>query len=198
MIFRIALILAIPVLSLIFSLMSSGIENILTADSPDWKTTPLYYWLAFWAVAWFTIYQVRFGSTKRLKMFVLRLAIRARIKYLASHVVARIDQPGVMQKRAMTVWAQLLRDRRTTLESCLITGRRMLRKDGMTCIVTTDTDVNFMFIRSGDKGVYFDVYLPHSIVSSMFASFDKEQRLRFDRVLELAREMMASSVAVEE
>jgi hypothetical protein len=198
MLLRIALIMAIPVLSVVFSLMTSGLENVLTADNPNWRTIPIYYWLAFWATAWYSIYHFRFdNSTKKLKIYILRLAIKARIKYLASHVISKTDELDKLQKKAIAVWAQLLKDRDSQMASCFITNRRMLRKDNVTCIVTTGNEVNFMFIRSSDKDVYFEVYLPNTTISSMFNSFDREQKVRFERILEESRDLVSSTVTID-
>ena len=170
----------------------------LTADNPNWRTIPIYYWLAFWATAWYSIYHFRFdNSTKKLKIYILRLAIKARIKYLASHVISKTDELDKLQKKAIAVWAQLLKDRDSQMASCFITNRRMLRKDNVTCIVTTGNEVNFMFIRSSDKDVYFEVYLPNTTISSMFNSFDREQKVRFERILEESRDLVSSTVTID-
>lgn len=196
MLLRLALILSIPVLSVVFALMTSGLENVITADNPNWRTIPIFYWLSFWATAWFAVYHFKFGTTKKLKMFVLRTVVRAKFA-VASHVVVKTDELNRLQKRSAAIWDQMLKDRGTTMMSCLITNRRMLRKDRVTCIITTGHDVNFVFIRSGGKDVYFEVYLPNSTISSMFKSFDKEQRVRFDGVMEATRELASSTVSVD-
>jgi hypothetical protein len=181
-------------LSVVFSLMSSGIENVLTAENPHWKTIPIFYWLTFWAVAWYSLYHFRFGSAKRLKVFLLRVIIRARLKYLAAQVINRPEDLNRIQKKAVAVWTQMVRDRGTEMQSCLVTNRRMLRKDGTTCFIMTNNDVNFVFARVGEKDVYFDVFLPNSVISSMFNSFDREQKERFDRIVDECRSAVSATV----
>jgi hypothetical protein len=194
MIMRILLILAVPMLSVVFSLMSSGIENVLTADNPDWRTIPIFYWLAFWALLWYSVYHFRFGSTKKLKIFFLKTIIRARLKYLATQVINKPDDLNRIQKKAVAVWTQMVRDREVEMHSCMVTNRRMLRKDGTTCIITPTSDVNFIFARVGTKDVYFDVFLPNTVISSLYNSFDREQKERFDRIVEDCRSAVSATV----
>jgi len=196
MIMRILFILSVPLLSVVFSLMSSGIENLVTAENPNWHTIPIFYWLAFWAVAWYSVYHFRFGSTKRLKVFLLKTIIRARLKYLAAQVISKPDDLNRIQRKAVAVWAQMTKDRDAEMHSCMVTNRRMLRKDGTTCVITTGNDVNFIFARvGGDKDVYFDVFLPNTVMSSMFNSFDREQKERFDRIVDDCRSAASATVS---
>jgi hypothetical protein len=46
----------------------------------------------------------------------------------------------------------------------------------------------------GEKDVYFDVFLPNSVISSMFNSFDREQKERFDRIVDECRSAVSATV----
>lgn len=191
MILRVILILLIPILSIIFSLMSSGIENIITADNKNWDTIPIYYWLIFWALFWFTLYKVKFGTTKRLKISVLRSIIRFRVYYDKLNLVNQGNELNEMQKKAIKTWDLLLKDKDTVFNCCIITNRRMLIKNDVTCVISTAHEANFNYIRIGKNAVYFDVWLPTSNIAEMFKSFDKEHQLKFQQSIDMARQVIS-------
>lgn len=197
MIMRIVLILAIPIMSVVFSLMSSGIENQVTASNPGWRTIPILYWMAFWSIVWYSVYRIRFGNLRLLKIFLLRAIIRLRVRYLALQIINnQPEELDRMQRKALAIWSQVLRDKGTRLATCVISNRRMVIREGITCVLADRGDANFMFMKAGDKDVYFDVHLPQHAVSSMYNSFDREQKARFDIIIEHSRELISSSVTL--
>lgn len=187
MLLRIILILIIPVLSIVCSLMSSGVENILTANNKEWQTIPIFYWLIFWSIFWFALYRTKFRSTKRLKIFILRAIIKVRIKYVNMNIIDTSDQLNQMQKKAIQTWSNLLKDKDSIFSCCLLTNRRMLIKGDITCIISTGNEANFNYVKLGKNAVYFDVWLPNSIIAEMFNSFDKEHKMRFQKSVDSAR-----------
>ncbi len=195
MIQRILLIMTVPLLSVVFSLMSSGIENVITANNPRWRTIPIFYWLAIWAVAWYSIYHFKFGSPKKLKMYLLRFIVRARISYLAQ-AINKPEGLDKMQRKAVAIWSQMLMDKGTAMVTCVLTSRRMMKKGPITCVISVSGDVNFRFMKAADKDVYFDVFLPNPVISDMFNSFDKEQKIRFEKIIEESRELVTSAVSL--
>ncbi len=129
MILRVILILLVPIMSIIFSLMTSGIENIITANNKNWETIPIYYWLIFWTITWFLIYRFKFGNTKKLKIYILRLIITLRMKFFQLDFVDNTFQLNDMQRKAISIWNTLLSDQKTEMSCCMLSNRRMIIKN---------------------------------------------------------------------
>jgi hypothetical protein len=191
MIMRILLIMIVPVLSIILSLMSSGIENILTAQNEKWKTIPIYYWLIFWSMLLYFVYRVKFSTTAKLKIAVFRMILKIRESYLSMKIIEKNDELNPMQKKAIENWMVLLKDKKSELISCVYTNRRMIKNNDVTFIISTADDINLIFVKTGKTPAYFDVWLPQSQIVQMFNSFDKEQKLRFQKVVDEARSTMS-------
>ncbi len=187
MLLRIILILVIPFLSIICSLMSSGIENVITANNKDWNTIPIFYWIFFWSIFWFVLYRTKFGSTKKLKIFILRSIINVRTKYLSLNLGEKATELNDMQKKSIQTWNLLLKDKNSELLSCQVTTRRMIIRGDSICVISANNETNLMFIRLGKDSIYYDVWLPNGLVSEIFNSFDKEQKVRFQKTIDEAR-----------
>lgn len=197
MIFRIILILIVPLLSIIFSLMSSGIENVITAENKNWTTIPIYYWLIFWAITWFLVYRIKFGTTKKLKIYILRLIIALKIKFFQLDFIDNSTQLNDMQKKAIAIWTNLLNDSKSEMSCCMLTNRRMLTKKETTCIVSTKNDANCTYIsKVGNNSIYYDVWLPNHVIAEMYKSFDKEHKTRFQKAVDEARASISSTLPV--
>lgn len=193
MILRILLIIIVPILSIICSLMSSGIENIITAENKNWTTIPIFYWLVLWTIFWFSLYKFKFGTTKKLKMTLFRWFVILRSKYLLV-TITKADELNDVQKKSIETWYSLLRDKKSHLSTCVFTNRRMVVNSDVTCIISPSNESNLMFIRSGNRSAYYDVWLPNSTISEMFNSFDKEQKVRFQRIIDDSRKTMSSVI----
>lgn len=197
MIFRIILILIVPLLSIIFSLMSSGIENIITSDNKDWETIPIYYWIIFWTCVWFSVYKFKFQNTKKLKIWILRLVITVRMRFLHLDFVDNSTQLNDVQKRALDVWKKLLDDQKSDIACCMLTNRRMVSKNGVTVIISAQNDANCLFVHKTAKSQsYHDIWLPNSIIAEMYKSFDKEQKNRFQKTVDLARREITAAISL--
>jgi hypothetical protein len=196
MLMRIFTILIIPILSLLISLLCSGIENIITADNHNWENVPFYYWLMFWSVSLYTFYRIKFSTYGKLKFVIFRLIIKLRDNYLSAKVFEKSSELNSMQKAAIETWKNLLRDKKTTLSSCLYTHRRMLTNGDVTCIISTQGDTNLIYFRAGKSSAYYDVWLPNSILVELYTSYDKEQRIRFQKLVEEARNTMVKVINV--
>ena len=195
MIFRIILILIVPLLSIIFSLMSSGIENLITADNKDWKTIPIYYWLSFWAIACFLFYRFKFSSVKKLKIYILRLIISLKVKFFQIDFIDKSTNLNDMQRKAMAIWTNLLSDTKSEMSCCMLSNRRMITKKETTCIISTQNDANCMYIsKVGNNSIYYDVWLPNHVIAEMYKSFDKENKIRFQRAVDEARTAISSTM----
>lgn len=191
MILRILIIMIVPILSVILSLMCSGIENIVTADNEKWKTIPIYYWLIFWAIFLYIFYRVKFSTTAKFKIAIFRMILKVRESYLSMKIIEKNEDLNAMQKRAIDNWSSLLKDKKSELFSCVYTHRRMIRNGDITCIISTQDDNNVIFVKTGKTPAYFDVWLPQSQIVQMFNSFDKEQRLRFQKIVDESRNSMS-------
>jgi hypothetical protein len=71
----------------------------------------------------------------------------------------------------------------------------MLTNGDVTCIISTQGDTNLIYFRSGKSSAYYDVWLPNSILVELYTSYDKEQRIRFQKLVEEARNTMAKAIS---
>ena len=195
MLIRIILILSIPLLSIIFALMTSGIENLLTSGNKNWHTVPFLTWFLIWIGIWFFIYRYKFGTTKKLKRAILRSFIFVRNHYVV-FIAGKKGQMNELQLKSIQIWKEMLKDKDTEMISCSYSQRRMLKNDNTLIVISTSNESNVMFIKSGEKSIYYDIWLHSGIISEMFNSFDKEQKIRFQRLIDEGRKNISGSITL--
>jgi hypothetical protein len=174
--------------------MTSGLENIITAGNKNWHTIPLFTWLLAWIGIWYFIYRSKFGNTKKLKRAILKSIIQVRNKYVSLSNYEGKTELNDIQKNAIQLWYKMIKDKETELNICTYTNRRMMTKSDVTCVISSNPDAQILVARASDKTFYYEVWLSNSIISEMFNSFDKEQKLRFQKRLDAIRNTVSESV----
>lgn len=181
---QIILFLIIIIISGVLSFLTSGIEHLFRSNDPQWYMIPLGYYFLGYFVFLMALYKLKFKNIRILKFFLLRkvLKLNKAFKKIDFTINSEKTELSTLQEKSIKNWDLLLRDKSTQLNYSFYNSiyiKRSIQRGTLLIILQSNNNENiFTLIDTGEKNLYYEVYIPHIHANEMALYFDKEQEKR--------------------
>lgn len=172
-------------ISLSLSYISSGVEHyIMYKINKEWITTPLFVYFIGYCIILFIIFRIRFKTANIFKIYLLRKLIKLN-RIFHSKVYNEKVELNSLQEKSIKMWQKLLKDNSSNLDHCSESGRRIIKRDSLTCILkSTIQESNLIIIQNNGTKLFYDIFIPQKNSTEMSNLFDETQRKRIDLMIE--------------
>ena len=182
---QIILFLIITIISGVLSFLTSGIEHLFRSNDPQWYMIPLGYYFLGYSLFLLALYKLKFKNIRVLKFYLLRKVLRLNkmFKKIDFTINSEKTELSTLQEKSIINWDILLKDKSTQLNYSFYKSiyiKRSIQRGSLLVVLQSSSNENgFTLIDTGDRNLYYEVYIPHIHAREMSLYFDKEQEKRF-------------------
>lgn len=179
---QVILFLIIIIISGVLSFLTSGVEHLFKPNTTHW--IPLGYYFLGYSILLSTLYKLKFKNIRVLKFYLLRniLKINKTFKKIDFTINSEKTELNTLQEKSIKNWDVLLKDKSTQLNYSFYNStyikRSIQRGTLLVVLQSNNNENNFTLIDTGDRNLYYEVYIPHIHAREMSLYFDKEQEKR--------------------
>lgn len=160
-------------LTVMLSFLTSGLENILLS-SGDHNLLPLWTHLLFWVFTLLLTGKIIFRKVKFFRISVYRNLIRFNRLFGSIPMSFHNDLDlNDLQEKVIKNWNDLLKDSKSELDCSLKSYTRVVKNSGISYILRSSVERPLTIIGTGDRNVFYEVYIPQTKVTEMSNTFDK-------------------------
>lgn len=172
--------------SIVLSLVTSGIEHRLWVK--EWYI-PLVGYFAFFSLMGYLTFKIKFKNVNILKFYLFRKLIKLnKIFHLIDSKVInseRIDLTNI-QEKSIKMWEKLLKDPTSELQYCYSSGRRIVKRGNLICVLKTGTsqESNMVIMQNNGVKMFYDIWIPQNSSKEMCSLFDNVQEKKVNQLIE--------------
>jgi hypothetical protein len=175
-------------ISIVLSLISSGIEHRMFVR--DWYI-PLLAYFGFFALMGYITFKIRFKNVRILKFFLFRklLSLNKAFHLIDSKIYSEKIDLSAAQEKSLKMWNKLLKDPNVELQTCNVSGRRIIKRGSLICILkSTMQESNLVIMQNNGVKIFYDIFMPQKNANEMTNSFDSIQEKRINLLIEKEKE----------
>lgn len=146
---------------------------------------PLGYYFLGYSLFLIALYKLKFKNIRVLKFYLLRKVLRLNkmFKKIDFTINSEKTELSTLQEKSIINWDILLKDKSTQLNYSFYKSiyiKRSIQRGSLLVVLQSSSNENgFTLIDTGDRNLYYEVYIPHIHAREMTLYFDKEQEKRF-------------------
>lgn len=166
-------IFTLAFLTVVLSFLTSGTENLLLG-SGNYVLLPLWAHFVSWSLILLLLGKIIFKKVRYFRRSVYRNLIRFN-RLFGSIPMSFASQTELnsLQEKVINNWNDLLKDPKSNLDCSIKSYTRVIHNNDISYILRSSLERTLTIIGTGDKNIFYEVYIPQTQVTEMSNNFDK-------------------------